>query len=215
MNGDYTDVDTILAEEEHITIQTAIRLYKMGWMKIVGCEEMGNELDSDEEEDGANGVDADLEKESMVSVPLWLAKPLLLGKKCSVSFPKYFDKPFLEKLASHPDAVNLRRETTSHYYEQAYQLANTLPDEAQAKLKEETLNVFTSRIGEIMQSSELTGHDAEETKTKLTNLEKQIYTSSLEERRAKRWLANRNLAGNRFAPYSSADLPVYLRTEGQ
>eukprot|EP01064_Diplonema_japonicum_P027525 TRINITY_DN3995_c0_g1_i1.p1 TRINITY_DN3995_c0_g1~~TRINITY_DN3995_c0_g1_i1.p1 ORF type:complete len:220 (+),score=37.78 TRINITY_DN3995_c0_g1_i1:34-693(+) len=212
MNG-YFDVNEILAEEEDIVVQTRVPLYGMGWLRTAGgCEEQEhNQGGLDDESDGEEGKD--LAKDQTVKVPLWLARPLLRERQCKVSFPAFFDSAFLEKLRSHPFAVSLAKEATEYYYEFAHLLALSLPagSENQVKLKEVAMDVFISRMPEILLAAHLQGHDAEETKSKLTNLERQLLQSAKDEMTAKRKWANTGTNLHRFAPYSADDIPHYLR----
>eukprot|EP01059_Diplonema_ambulator_P010741 TRINITY_DN20760_c0_g1_i1.p1 TRINITY_DN20760_c0_g1~~TRINITY_DN20760_c0_g1_i1.p1 ORF type:complete len:214 (+),score=30.25 TRINITY_DN20760_c0_g1_i1:56-697(+) len=208
---DYFNANEVLAEEERVVIQTKVPLYCMGWMREAGgCEEQeqDQELGSDEEEE----VD-DLRRETTVKVPLWVARPLLRERRCKVLFPGFFDSVFLEKLRSHPFAVNLAKEATQHYYEFAQLLATSLPlgSENQVKLKEVAMEVFLSRMPDILLASHLRGHDAEETKQKLTVLERQLLTSAITEAAAKRRWASSATNLHRFAPYTADDIPHYLR----
>eukprot|EP01063_Lacrimia_lanifica_P021126 TRINITY_DN2837_c2_g1_i1.p2 TRINITY_DN2837_c2_g1~~TRINITY_DN2837_c2_g1_i1.p2 ORF type:complete len:249 (+),score=110.49 TRINITY_DN2837_c2_g1_i1:110-856(+) len=234
---EYFDIDAILAEEERVVIQTSASLYCMGWMKGAGScleqEQLGDDDDDDSEEGAAAAASVkpvatipsaqgDLAAGTVLAVPLWTAAPLLRRQACRVTIPKYFDHGFLGKLRAHPFAVDLSKEATPYYYEFARLLADALPDAGrqyegsnQRVLKAAALEVFTQRALHVIQASENKGHDGEVIRSRLTELEKQLFAAAAHERTAmRRWAAHddSHIHTTRYAAtYASADLPFYLR----
>ncbi|KAJ9457973.1 putative DNA replication complex GINS protein PSF3 [Diplonema papillatum] len=217
----YYDVDTILAEDERVVVEVGLSLFSLGWLKAAGScreQEVANEDSdqSDDEQPKEAELGTDLAKGTPVELPLWLARCLLKARACKVAFPAFYDHTFLEKLHSHPFAVNLRSEASPHYYEFARQLASSLPGgENPRRLRTALINVFTARMVDVMKASEMSGHDADEVKAKLPEVEKHLYTASIKERKAKRMWAAQHLtlvSHHRYTPYyvNAEELPAYL-----
>eukprot|EP01061_Rhynchopus_euleeides_P035326 TRINITY_DN59523_c0_g1_i1.p1 TRINITY_DN59523_c0_g1~~TRINITY_DN59523_c0_g1_i1.p1 ORF type:complete len:217 (+),score=79.97 TRINITY_DN59523_c0_g1_i1:84-734(+) len=211
---DYFDVSRILSEEERVVVRVQVPLYNMIWMKLAGgCEEQDAAAQNDdrsEESDDDDGTD--LPSGTFVSLPLWVAAPLLRSHNALPTVPKFFDKIFLEKLMSHPFAVNLAKQATPYYYECAHALADSIanPDD-RALLRKSAIDVFVARMSDVMRSSEVAGHDSEEIKMKLPELEKSLFEATRRERHAKRKWSDQDHFGGVAEGEAEHRLPPYLR----
>ena len=212
---DYFDVDNILGDEHRVVMQTRVSLYNMGWMAAAGgCAEQEQlAVDDSEDDDDDENDGRDLKLGAVVSVPLWVAAPLLRTENARVTIPKFFNRIFLDKIRSHPFAVNLTQQATPYYYEFASSLAGALANEEDAAtLRTAAVGVFVSRMSEVMRSADVAGHDSEEIQLKLPELEKGLFARARREKHSKRaWGSH---AQTRYSPYPNSDsnpLPHYLR----
>ena len=206
---DYFNTDKMLSEDERVIVKVQVPLYNMKWMKQAGaCEEQDTVAQQDDRSEDSEDEGNDLASGTFLSLPLWVAAPLLRGAHAQVSVPRFFDRQFLDKLMSHPFDVDLSRQATPYYYEFAHSVSDSLPRAEDSNiLKKAAMDVFIARMSDVMRSSEVSGHDSEETKLKLPELEKHLFEATRKERHAKRkW--------SKTYHYNEKDgfnLPPYLR----
>ena len=90
MEGNYDDIDDILAEGQILPCTFQVDVVELGYLDETGeCGE-------------------DLKKGTMIGLPFWMIKPLHIRNMIRVERPIYFQSRFADSLLVDPSVVNLR-----------------------------------------------------------------------------------------------------------
>mmetsp|Transcript_46298 Transcript_46298/g.93458 ORF Transcript_46298/g.93458 Transcript_46298/m.93458 type:complete len:193 (+) Transcript_46298:19-597(+) len=128
MQAEYFSVDTLSLDDERVPCVTELEFAGLGHFAPGAHTE-------------------DLENETKVELPLWLATVLQAKKAVSVDFPKQYKERFRDRLESGPAAVNLR-EQSPYYFAVGELLAHLKRDD---ELQKKLLFAFTGdRFQRIM-----------------------------------------------------------------
>ena len=153
----YWDIDDILAEEEKINVVVDKSSYRNGSLNP-NCQD----------------PEADLEKGSVLEIPLWLALFLAQIEMVEIEIPRFYRENFKNTLLADPTHVNLR-EKTPFYYEIGLKLCKLINDRTLVP----TLSVvFLNRVKHFAKISfHLRIDDSTNLLKKMANFEMRIFNN--------------------------------------
>jgi len=157
---DYWDLDQIMAENE-----------KINSIFLVNATDLGH-LDANHMK---NHSSTDIEANTKVELPLWLALPLSSSKIVDTEIPKYYGEQFKRSLRAEPMVLNLQ-EKSFYYYENGLVYAFLFNDLILSRI---LANAFMARFRAIIDRALYKSTEANEELSsfvkKLSKLEKVIY----------------------------------------
>ncbi|CAJ1349003.1 unnamed protein product [Effrenium voratum] len=176
-NGDYWDIDEILAEEQEVAIKSFHDIAGGGFLYPSS---------------GA-AKPRDLKEGAKVGVPFWLAQKLARRNCVEVALPAILDEAIRETLQSDPVVCRLG-EKSRYYFEVGFKLAALRKDD---QLREILLNAFMHRFRDLLGLTSSFGDPSRPDVTQpvqsqflssLTGLEEDFYKGAQEaESHFKRW----------------------------
>eukprot|EP00823_Brevimastigomonas_motovehiculus_P008139 TRINITY_DN7410_c0_g1_i1.p1 TRINITY_DN7410_c0_g1~~TRINITY_DN7410_c0_g1_i1.p1 ORF type:complete len:188 (+),score=32.82 TRINITY_DN7410_c0_g1_i1:109-672(+) len=163
LNGQYYDIDIILAEAEEIPSTFLIDAEDVGYL--------------DESAD-----DKDIKQETKLDLPLWLAKPLASKNVLRLDPPRCFTSRYKTIIYADPIAADL----PFYFYELLIPLVEFWPD-----IAEWANRVYISRYGEMLKRSPFfPTSDFSAFTERLTCLEKSLFAAkSASALEWKKWLS--------------------------
>eukprot|EP00483_Globobulimina_turgida_P002060 UN02062 len=154
MEGNYYDIDDILAEGQVLPCTFIIDAVELGYLDETG--ECGD----------------DLKEGTKISLPFWLIKPLHLRNMIRVERPIYFKKIFADSLLVGPTVVNLRSKC-EYWYVLGYKLCKLMNAKEISVWMETSL---TSRNKEIIdQSHHYKSHNFDQFRSFLCYIEQKLF----------------------------------------
>eukprot|EP01083_Nonionella_stella_P049312 131446_1 len=154
MEGNYYDIDDILAEGQVLPCTFNVNAVDMGYLDETGeCGE-------------------DLKKDTTINLPFWLMKPLHLRNMILVERPLYFKKAFAESFLVDPNVVNLRNKC-EYWYVLGYKLCKLMDAKEISVWMEKALQ---SRNAEIIdQSAHYKSHNYDTFRGYLSYIEEKLF----------------------------------------
>lgn len=132
MDSNYLDIDDILSTSIKVTCKMKHPVHKLGFIDATGdCE--------------------NLEKDTKLELPLWLAKEFYECDLTSVELPKGFNDLYRQVLEADPSVVNLQKLGPNFYRTGRFLSYMNMPESQAISLS--LVNTFYHRIRKLMDYS--------------------------------------------------------------
>ena len=127
MEGNYYDIDDILAEGQILPCTFQVDVVELGYL----------------DETGESGED--LKKGTMIGLPFWMIKQLHIRNMIRVERPLYFQARFADALLVEPSVVNLRSKC-EYWYVLGYKLCKLVEAKEISAWMERSLQMRNEEI---------------------------------------------------------------------